>query len=324
MSEQTVPLRSWKEGKTKQSILDFVSQVTNEEGPDFVKPEARIAVFDNDGTLWCEKPLPVQADFLMRQVAEQAIENPSLCEKQPWKAVSEKDYRWFNDVITKHYQGDDTDLKIMGAGLLQAYAGESTDSFAEKANDYLRTALHPTLKRSYLETAYAPMIELLQFLNTNGFTNYIASGGTRDFMRPITEELYGIPPERVIGSTVALEYRFSNGVGGVYHKPELELFDDGPAKPVRIWSRIGRRPILVGGNSNGDLQMLEFASHPSRPSLSLLVHHDDDQREIAYTAGAEKVLELARARSWTIASIQNDWSTVFAESEQQKSASGRV
>ena len=321
MTTQTVPLPSWKEGKTRESILDFVSQVTNEDGPDFVEPEARIAVFDNDGTLWCEKPLPVQADFLMRQVGERAKEDPSLCDKQPWKAVSEKDYKWFNDVITKHYQGDDSDLKVMGDGLLHAYAGESTDSFAEKASEYLRTALHPTLKCSYLETVYAPMIELLHFLTANGFTNYIASGGTRDFMRPVTEELYGIPPERVIGTTVALEYRFSNGVGSVYHKPELELFDDGPAKPVRIWSRIGRRPILVGGNSNGDLQMLEFAGHPSRPSLCLLVHHDDNEREIAYTAGAEKVLELARARGWTIASVQNDWSKVFSNAMQQNATS---
>ena len=317
MSNENLSLSSWREGEVKASILDFVRRVTSEKGPDFLPQDARVAVFDNDGTLWCEKPLPIQADFLLRRIGEQAKAHPSLCDDQPWKAVVEKDYKWLGDVVTKHYQGDDTDLRIMSTGLLKAYSGESTDSFAQKANEFLHTANNPTLKRSYLDTAYAPMIELLQFLTANGFTNYIASGGTRDFMRPITQELYGIPPERVIGSTVALEYKVENGVGSVYHKPEVELFDDGPAKPVRIWSRIGRRPILVCGNSNGDLQMLEFAAHPSRLSLSILINHDDNEREIAYSAGAERVVEIAKNRNWTIASVKNDWLKVFAEVKDQ-------
>src|SRR5215510_8392297 len=236
-------LSLWNEGKVKRSIIDFVNRVGTEGEPDYVPPEERIAVFDNDGTLWCEKPLPIQADFLLRRIGEQAVEDPSLLDKQPWKAVAEKDYKWLSNVITKHYNGDDSDLKLMAAGLLAAYAGESIDSFAQKAGEFLHTAPNPVLKRPYLETAYTPMVGLLHYLKANGFTNYIVSGGGRDFMRCITEELYGISPAHVIGSSAVLEYRVEGGVGNVYQKAEFGIFDDGPTKAVQIWSRIGRRPI---------------------------------------------------------------------------------
>ena len=305
------PLATWNAGATKSAIVDFVARVSRDGSRDFVPPPDRIAVFDNDGTLWCEKPMPIQADFLFRRIGEQAAKDASLRDKQPWKAVWTKDYKWLSGVITKHYRGDDSDLKVMAGGLLKAYAGESVDSFAEKANQFLRSSENPVLKRPYLKTAYEPMVELLRYLTANGFVTYIASGGSRDFMRPITEELYGIPPERVIGTTVALEYKAEKGVGTVYHKPELDIFDDGPEKPVRIWGRIGRRPIFAAGNSNGDIEMLEFAVHPSRPSLSVLVKHDDEARDPAYTAGAEKVLDMASARGWPVISVKSDWNTVF-------------
>jgi phosphoglycolate phosphatase-like HAD superfamily hydrolase len=305
------PLPSWNDTPTRQAIVDFVARVTTEGGPDFVPPEARVAVFDNDGTLWCEKPLPIQADFLLRRLGAMAEQDPSLRDKQPWKAAHEQDYAWLGNVITKHYQGDDSDLKVMAGGLLQAYAGSTIEEFAATADQFLRSAQNPHLKRPYLETAYRPMVELLRYLEANGFTNFIASGGGRDFMRTITQELYGIPPERVIGSTVALEYRESGDSSTIVHKPELDIFDDGPAKPVRIWSRIGRRPLLVGGNANGDIAMLTFAAHPARPSLSLLVNHDDNTRDIAYSAGAEKALERAQERGWAVVSVKDDWGTVF-------------
>ena len=317
MSAESVDhLSSWKDGTTKQSIVEFLASITGKNSFNFVAPEDRIAVFDNDGTLWCEKPLPIQADFLLRRIGEQVAQDPSLRDKQPWKAVSEKDYKWLSNVITKHYQGDDSDLKVMAAGLLSAYSGESIESFAEKAEQFLRSARNPALKRPYLETAYQPMVELLQYLTANGFQTYIASGGTRDFMRPITGEIYGIPPERVIGSTVALEYRVVEGRGDVFHKPDLEVLDDGPAKPVRIWSRIGRRPIFCAGNANGDLQMLEFTSSSPR-SFCLVVDHDDNEREIAYSAGAEQLLQTAKARGWAIASVKDDWLNVFAEAKPE-------
>lgn len=304
-------LISWNDGPAKRAILDFVSRVTQAGTADFIPPEARVAVFDNDGTLWCEKPLPIQADFLFRRLAAMAETNPSLRERQPWKAVMEKDDAWLGGAIVKHYRGDDGDLKIMSQGLLEAYAGTGIDEFESAVADFFRTARHPRLKRPYLECAYLPMTELLGFLTANGFTNYIASGGGRDFMRPVTQKLYGIPPERVIGSSAALEFRDEGEVADILHKPALDIFDDGPAKPVRIWSRVGRRPILAFGNSNGDIAMLGFCGHPSRPSLSLLLDHDDEKREFAYREGAEASLDRARKEKWTVVSVKNDWKTVF-------------
>jgi phosphoserine phosphatase len=309
----TGPLSSWREGKAKKSIIDFVNRVTKQGSTDFVSPDDRIAVFDNDGTLWCEKPLPIQVDFLLRCIGEQAAEDELLQDRQPWKAVFNKDYKWLSDAITKHYNGDDSDLKVMSDGLLKAYSGESIDSYAEKASDFLHLSQNPRLKRPYLSTVYAPMVELLHYLKANGFTNYIASGGGRDFIRTISEKLYGIPAERIIGSSVALEYKVEKGIGNVYHKPHLDIFDDGPAKAVRIWSRIGKRPIFAVGNANGDIQMLEFTAHPSRPSHCIVVNHDDNDREIAYTAGAERLIDTADAKGWTVVSVMDDWSAVFVD-----------
>ena len=306
-------LPSWRDGKSKNSIIEFVNLVTTPGTPHFVPTENRIAVFDNDGTLWCEKPLPIQMDFLLRRIGEQAVQDESLRDTQPWKAVFDKDYKWLSDVITKHYNGDDSDLKLMVNGVVRAYSGESIDSFAEKANQFMTTTHNPGLKRPYLSTAYAPMVELLHYLKANEFTSYIASGGGRDFIRIISEPLYGIPAERVIGSSVALEYRVEDGVGHVFHKPELDVFDDGPTKVVRIWSRVGKRPIFAGGNANGDIQMLEYTAHPSRPSHCVVVNHDDNDRDIAYKAGAEKLIDTAEAKGWTIVSVREDWKIVFSE-----------
>ena len=304
-------LLSWNEGRARQSILDFVARVTTEGGADYVPAEGRIAVFDNDGTLWCEKPVPIELGFQLVEVARQATADPSLRERQPWKAVVEGDHAWLAGVITKHYNGDDSDLKLMAAGLLSAYAGDSVQEFARKAETYLRGSRNPVVKRSYLKTAYQPMRELLQYLEDNGFTNYIVSGGTRDFMRTISRELYGISPERVVGTTVALEYREQGGAPGIYHTPKLEVFDDGPTKVVRVWSRIGARPIFAAGNANGDLQMLKLATWNAPASLALVVDHDDGQREPAYTSGAEKLLQAAKTNGWAVASVKNDWNTVF-------------
>jgi phosphoserine phosphatase len=304
-------LKSWNAGATRQSIIDFVTAVTQEDGPQYVPITARIAVFDNDGCLWCEKPMPIQAGFLMDRIAEQAAADPALREKQPWKAVYGKDQAWLGDVITKHYEGDDTELKQMAAGLLSAYADDEVEAFAAKAEEFLRKSQNPVLKRPYLKTAYAPMRELLHYLEANGFTNYIVSGGGRDFMRPITAELYGIPPERVVGTSVTLEYREEDGVGKLFHTSKLDVFDDGPAKVVRIWNRIGARPIFAAGNSNGDIQMLSFATQGKRASLAVLVTHDDEKRDIAYVSGAQKAVALAKERGWPLVSVRDDWARVF-------------
>jgi haloacid dehalogenase-like hydrolase len=305
------PLPSWREGASKQAILDFVQRVTTEGGADAVPPQERVAVFDNDGTLWCEKPMPIQLDFILRRLTAMAEHDPALRTRQPWQAAYTRDYHWLGEVITKHYHGDDSDLQVLGAGVLQAFAGITVDDFEAQADRFLRGTHHPTLGHTYLACGYAPMIELLGYLETNGFRNYIASGGGRDFMRPISQELYGIPRQRVIGSSVTLAYQKDGGGGTIVHKPELDVLDDGPQKPVRIWSRVGRRPLLAAGNSNGDIPMLAFAEQPDRPCLRLLVLHDDPAREFDYVVGAEQALQLASTNGWTVVSINDDWATVF-------------
>jgi phosphoserine phosphatase len=302
-------LGSWS-GETKETIMSFVRSVS-EEGASFVRPEERIATFDNDGTLWCEKPMPIQLDFILRRLYAMAEEQPDLRERQPWKAAYERDYNWLGALMIQHYAGDDSNVKVLAGGILAAYAGMSVEDFEAQSDAFLRSTQHPTLGRGYLECAYAPMIELLAYLEANGFSNYIASGGGRDFMRPISQEVYGIPRERVIGSSSMLAYN-SDGKGGtITHTAAPEYLDDGPQKPIRIWSRTGRRPLLAAGNSNGDVPMLEFARHEDKPSLRLLVLHDDADREFDYTAGAEAALEKAGADGWTVTSIKDDWVTVF-------------
>jgi phosphoglycolate phosphatase-like HAD superfamily hydrolase len=297
-------LGTWHDGPTKSAIVDFVGRVTAEGGSDFVAPEARVAVFDNDGTLWCEKPMYIQLDFLIRRFVEQANADQALRERQPYKAAAEGDLKWFGEAVTKHYQGDDSDVKPLVGAILTAHHEITVEEHRRRIAAFFGEAEHPTLGRPYTSCGYPPMVELLRYLEANGFTNYIVSGGGRDFMRPITAQLYGIPPERVVGSSVGLAYRD----GDLFTTAQPEFLDDGPMKPVRLWSRIGRRPILAAGNSNGDIEMLEFTR-----GMRLLVLHDDADREFDYTAGAEKALERAAKDDWTVVSMRNDWATVFSD-----------
>jgi FMN phosphatase YigB (HAD superfamily) len=304
-------LASWNDGPAVAAIREFVERVTIEGSPEFVPPAERVATFDNDGTLWCEKPMPIELGFILQRLAAMAEREPSLRDRQPWKAAHDKDYAWLGEVIVKHYHGDDSDVKVLMGGILQAFAGMSVDDYQVAADAFLRQGRHPTLDRRFAECGYRPMIDLLGYLEANGFTSYIASGGDRDFMRPVTQEIYGIPSERVIGSSNGLRYAPDDHGGAVVYLAEPDYFNDGPVKPVRIWSRVGRRPILAGGNSNGDIEMLAFAGGPSRPGLSLLVLHDDPEREFDYVAGAERSLEEAEARGWTVVSVKRDWAAVF-------------
>lgn len=297
-------LNSWNDGPTKSAIVDFVQRVAAT-----VPVEERVAVFDNDGTLWCEKPMYIQLDFLLRRFAEQAEADASLQEKQPYKAAYTGDLKWLGDTVTKHYQGDDADFKVLLGAILTAHHAITVEEHAGRVNDFFAEAEHPTLGRPYTACGYQPMVELLRYLEDNGFTNYIVSGGGRDFMRPITATVYGIPPERVVGSSVGLIYQDTD----VYTTAEPEFLDDGPMKPVRLWSRIGRRPVFAAGNSNGDIEMLQFTGAHTAPSLRLLVLHNDADREFDYVAGAEKALELAKTEAWTVASIKDDWSSVFPD-----------
>jgi phosphoglycolate phosphatase-like HAD superfamily hydrolase len=299
-------LTGWNDGAARQAIVAFVERAVSD-----VPVEDRVAVFDNDGTLWCEKPLPIQADFILRRLSEMAQADPQLRDRQPWKAAYERDYGWLGTVLAEHYAGDDTNARTLLGGVLAAFTGITVDDFEAQSDAFLRTTQHPTLGRPYLKCAYAPMLELLAYLEASGFSNYVASGGGRDFMRPISDEVYGIPRERVIGSATALEYVPDEHGGAVIRRPEADYLDDGPQKPIRIWSRVGRRPLLAAGNSNGDIPMLDFTRHQDKPFLPLLLVHDDADREFDYTAGAEQALERADSSDWTKISIKSDWATVF-------------
>ncbi len=306
-------LASWSDTPVRHAIVEFVDSVTREGSPTLLPVEERIAVFDNDGTLWPEHPMPIQLDFTLRRFAEQAARDPRLQQDYPWKAAHEKDFAWFGAATAKHYQGDDSDLHLLMKGMNLAWDKVSIEDYRKMVDAFFAEAVHPTLKRPYLTCAYVPMVELLRYLEANGFTVYIASGGDRDFMRGMAQDLYRIPPERIIGSTQALSYEESDDGVDVLYKSEVEIFDDGPAKPTRIWSRIGRRPVIAAGNSNGDIPMLRFARVGTRPALRLLVLHDDANREFDDRKGAEQALARAAEKGWTTISIKNDWIRVFAD-----------
>jgi hypothetical protein len=301
-------LSSWSEGAAKTAIVEFVERTVANAVP----IEKRIATFDADGTLWCEQPVPAQVDFILRRLAELAKADPELRDRQPWKAAYEHDNEWLGKAITEHYAGDDTKANTFLGGIGAAFAGIGVEDFEAKSGSFLRSTKHPTLGRGYLETAYAPMVELLGYLEANGFTNHIVSGSGVDFMRSISQDVFGIPSERVIGSTSALEYTDDDKGGTLTHKAKLAFLDDGPQKAIEIWTHIGRRPLLAGGNSNGDLPMLRSAQHEDKPSLRLLVLHDDGDREFAYTSGAEEALKKADTSGLTVVSMKDDFATVFA------------
>ncbi len=307
----TDKLLYWNDTPTKAAIMDFVAAVSDESSPKYVPPADRVATFDNDGTLWCEKPMYIQLDLVLRKLAAQAESDPSLRLQQPWKAAWEKEFDWLGGAITKHYQGDDSDLHALLGGVLSLSEGQAVEQIEAEAKDFIENERHPMLGLTYRDCVYQPMLELLQYLEANGFINYIVSGGGRDFMRGFAHDLYGIPRERVIGSTVAYRFVESDGGGAIEQRAELDVVDDGPGKPIQIWNVAGRRPILAAGNSNGDIEMLQFAEGSGKPFVNLLLHHDDAEREYEYDAGAEKALQLASQRGWTLISMKNDFKTVF-------------
>ena len=305
-------LGSWNEGPTKSAITDFVGRVTEDGGPDYVEPAARVAVFDNDGTLWTEKPLVIQLDFTIRRFRQLAENDRVLRTQQPYQAAYEGDLDWMGAAMVKHYRGDDSDLKLLMGAVPRAFESLTVEDYDRRVKDFFDQADNPGLKRPYRECGYVPMVELLRYLEANGFTTYIASGGDRDFMRPVAEGMYGIPPERIIGSALGITYSYEGGQSALMYKGAMDFFDDGPEKPIRIWSRIGRRPILAFGNSNGDVPMLAYAGSNSLPALRILLLHDDSEREFDYVAGAEQALDVAKQENWTVVSIKNDWAQVFA------------
>jgi phosphoglycolate phosphatase-like HAD superfamily hydrolase len=286
-------LARWNDGQAKSSIIAFVRSVS-EPGPGFVPPADRIAAFDNDGTLWAEKPLYVQADFMFRKWKAMVAADPGLAAEQPYKALVEGDRVWL--------AGMQDHVPELLKGLGAAFGGITTDAFEAEVRAFFADARHPTLGTPYTQVGYQPMIELLRYLEANDFKVFICTGGGRDFVRVVGEEMYGIPRERVIGSGPTTEYRD----GAIHRLTSVEQpIDDGAGKPVHIWNRTGRLPLLAGGNSDGDYEMLASAR------FGLLVHHDDAAREFAYDAGSERALADAPGHGWTVASMKDDFATIF-------------
>jgi phosphoglycolate phosphatase-like HAD superfamily hydrolase len=301
------PLPSWNEGPAKARILAFVQAVTDKSGKDFVPEPERIATFDNDGTLWCEQPLYTQFAFVLERVKALAPKHPEWKTKQPYQAVLE------NDLKGLFAQGEKGIVPLLAA----TSTGMSTEDFNGTVGDWIAKARHPRFKRLYTELVYQPMLELLAYLRANGFKTFIVSGGGVDFMRPWTERVYGIPPEQVVGSTVKLKYEFRGGKPVLMKLPAIDLVDDGPGKPVGIQTHVGRRPIAAFGNSDGDLQMLQYTAAGSGARLMLIVHHTDAEREYAYDRKSsigrlDKALDEANAKGWTVVSMKSDWKKIFA------------
>jgi hypothetical protein len=300
------PLPSWNEGSTKKSILDFVRGVTTAGGPHFVKPEERIAVFDNDGTLWSEQPFYFQFAFVLDRMKAMAPQHPEWKDNPLYAAVLAND------------------MKTIAAGGIKGllelatvtHAGMTTDEFSKIVEDWITIARHPKFNRPYTEVIFQPMLELLVYLRANGFKTFIVSGGGVEFMRVFAEKVYGVPPEQVIGSSIVTKFEMVDGVPVLTRLPQLNFMDDNVGKPVGINMHIGRRPIAAFGNSDGDLQMLQWTAGCAGSSLALLVRHTDSVREFAYDAGMMGKLEVAlteaATRGWTVVDMKNDWNRVFA------------
>jgi hypothetical protein len=302
----TDPLPSWNDSEAKRAILDFVGRVTEPTNPDFVPEPERIATFDNDGTLWAEQPLYFQLFFAIDRVKALAPEHPEWATQQPFKAVLE------NDMGALAAAGEHGLLELVMA----THSGMTTDEFAATAADWLATARHPTTGRPFTEMVYQPMLEVLDYLRGNGFTTYIASAGGIEFMRPWTEEVYGIPPEQVIGSSIKTAFEVRDGEPVLVRVPEIDFIGDKEEKPVGINSHIGRRPIAAFGNSDGDFQMLEWTTAGDGARFGLLVHHTDSEREWAYDRDShigrlDRGLDEAGARGWVVVSMKDDWRTIF-------------
>lgn len=299
-------LPSWNDGAVKQSIINFVNEVTDETNPNFVKPADRIATFDNDGTLWSERPVYFQLLFAIDRVKELAPQNPEWKTTQPFKAVID------NDMKALAASGEHGLLKLVMA----THAGMTTEEFEQIVKDWISTAKHPRFNRPFTDLVYQPMLELLNYLRDNEFKTFIVSGGGIEFMRPWTEEVYGIPPEQVVGSSIKVKFEMTDNGPVLRRLPELDFIDDKDGKPIGIHKFIGRRPIAAFGNSDGDLQMLQWTAAGDGKQLLVYIHHTDAEREWAYDREShigrlDKGLDEANEKGWTVVDMRNDWEVIY-------------
>ncbi len=300
------PLPSWNDGGAKHTIVHFVQSVSDPASPNFVPEAERIAVFDNDGTLWSEQPLYFQLTFALDRVKAMAADHPEWANQQPYKAVLEGD---MEALIASGKKGL---IEI----LMTTHVGNTTDEFQDVVAEWVDSARHPRFKRPYTDLVYQPMLEVLDYLRANGFKTFIVSGGGIEFMRVFAEEVYGVPPEQAIGSSVKTQFEMREGGPVLVRLPEVNFIDDKEGKPVGINLHIGRRPIAAFGNSDGDLQMLQWTAAGDGPSLQVIVHHTDDEREWAYARGShigglDKALDEASEHGWTVVDMKNDWEVIY-------------
>ena len=307
LAAQAQVLPSWNEGETKARIVTFVQAVTDRKGKDYVAPGDRIAVFDNDGTLWSEQPMYFQFIFMLDQVKAAAPKHPEWKDNAAFQALVKQDH----EALAK--LGQKPLLELMGQG----NSGMTVGEYDKTIRDWLAKARHPKFKRPYTDLTYQPMKELLAYLRANGFKTFIVSGGSVEFMRPWAEKAYGIPPEQIVGSQQEVKFEANDGKPVLRRGPGFVFVDDGPGKPVGIYRQIGRRPIAAFGNSDGDLQMLQVAADGPGQRLALIVHHDDAEREFAYDRQShigrlDKAWDEAKAKNWIVVSMKSDWKKIFA------------
>jgi phosphoserine phosphatase len=302
------PLPSWNASVSKSNIIEFVTKVTTETSPSFIPVPERIATFDNDGTLWSEQPMYFQLFFAIDRVKKLAPQHPEWKTQEPFASLLKGDAK---GVLAGG-------IKSVEEIVMTTHAGMTTDEFQKEVNDWIATARDPKTKKLYTEMVFQPMLELLTYLRANGFKTYIVSGGGIEFMRPWTEQVYGIPPEQVIGSSVKTEFQIKDGKPVIVRLPEINFIDDKAGKPVGINEHIGRRPVMAFGNSDGDLQMLQWTDAGDGARFCLYVHHTDDVREWSYDkdshiGGLDKGLDEAEAKGWTIVDMKKDWKTIYPE-----------
>ncbi len=306
------PLPSWNDTASRRAIVEFVGKVTQEGSPDYVPVPERIATFDNDGALWAEQPMYFQVFFVVDRIKALAPQHPEWTTQEPFASVLKGDMK-------KALAGGERALLEMA---MATHTGMSTAEFEQIVKDWIATAKHPKTGRPFIEMVYQPMLELLAYLRANGFKTYIVSGGGIEFMRPWTEKVYGVPPEQVIGSSIKTKYEIRDGKPVLVRLPEINFIDDKEGKPIAIQQHIGRRPIAAFGNSDGDLQMLQWTTAGNGPRLAIIVHHTDAEREWAYDRKShvgqlDKALDEAQARGWTVVDMKRDWKTVFGASSRQ-------